>query len=94
MACFTRLLQSEMYLPGVNNTADLHRALGALKRYCKEQSDLALAIEPYEESDRGCFSIVVIGTDRNTVLAQGETVLNWIESRIEGQSLQTEVVWL
>lgn len=94
MAVHIRLIQIEMYLPDVQSEADIHRALGALKRYCKNQVNIALAIEPFSDTDRGGFSITVIGTDKHAVEQESDRLITWIETEITGQSLETEVSWL
>lgn len=94
MALHIRLMQQEMYLPNVESTPDLMRALGSLKRYCKTQSNIALAIEPFEVSDRGRFSLIVAGTDKPDVETESDHLLNWIETKINGQTLASEISWL
>lgn len=94
MALSIRLMQVEMYLPNVASTADLSKALGPLKRFCREQTNIALTVEPFETTDRGQFSLVVVGNDRRDVEQESEHLLAWIESKINGQSLATEISWL
>jgi len=94
MALHIRLIQTEMYLPNVSSTSELHKALGHLRRYCKEQQNVALSIESYGEADRGQFSLLIVGSDKSNVEQESERLLTWIESHIEGQGLTTEVTWL
>ncbi len=94
MALHLRLLQIEMYLPNVSSTSDLHRALGPLKRFCKEQDNIALSIESFDTNDRGQFSLIVAGNDKRNVEQESEHLLAWIESRINGQSLASNITWL
>jgi hypothetical protein len=83
-----------MYLPHVVTNAELQKALGPLKRYCKNQHNIALAIEPFNENDRGCFSLVVTGTDKRAVEQESEHLMNWLESNITGQGLASNIAWL
>lgn len=94
MSVHVRLLQLEMYLPSVMTGSDLQKALGPLKRYCKNQHNIALAIEPFTENDRGCFSLLVAGTDKRSVEQESEHMMSWLESNITGQSLASNVTWL
>lgn len=94
MALHIRLMQQEMYLPEVSSNPELMKALSPLKRYCKEQSNIALAIESFESTDRGRFSLVVTGTDKNDVENESDRLLNWIETKLTGQTLASEVTWL
>lgn len=94
MALHIRLIQLEMYLPDVSSTADLSKALGLLKRFCKEQSNIALAVEPFETNDRGQFSLVIMGVDRTDVEKESEHLLAWVESKVMGQTLASEINWL
>lgn len=94
MAVHIRLIQIEMYLPDVQSETDVQRALSALKRYCKNQVNIALTIEPFSDVDRGGFSITVIGTDKHAVEQESDHLITWIETEIAGQSLETEVSWL
>ena len=94
MALHLRLLQIEMYLPNVSSLTDLNRALGPLRRHCKEQDNIALAIEPFDTTDRGQFSLVVAGTDKRNVEQESEHLLTWVETKINGQGLQTNATWL
>ena len=94
MALHLRLLQVEMYLPSVTNTTELQKALSPLKRFCKEQHNVALAIEPFSTDDRGQLSLLVAGVERRAVEQESEHLLLWLESHINGQSLATEVSWL
>ncbi len=94
MAIQIRLLQVEMYLPNVSTNSDLIKALKPIKRFCKEQDNIALAIEPFEDADRGCFSLIIVGTSRKSVEQESEHLLTWLETNIIGQSLATNVTWL
>ena len=94
MALHLRLLQIEMYLPNVSSTTDLSRALSALRRFCKEQDNIALSVEPFENNDRGQFSLVVAGSDKRYVEQESEHLLTWIETKIIGQTLASEISWL
>jgi hypothetical protein len=94
MALHLRLMQIEMYLPNVESTSDLAKALGPLKRFCKDQTNVALAVEPFENSDRGQFSLIVAGCDKKNVEQESEHLLAWIEGKINGQSLASEISWL
>lgn len=94
MALHIRLMQQEMYLPNVSSTSELMRALAPLKRHCKEQSNIALAIESFEDTDRGRFSLLVTGTERRDVEQESDHLLSWIETKINGQTLASEVSWL
>lgn len=94
MALHIRLMQQEMYLPNVTSTSELMRAIAPLKRYCNEQSNIALAVEPFEDTDRGRFSLVVTGTERTDVEQESDNLLRWIETKINGQTLVSEVIWL
>jgi len=94
MALHLRLLQIEMYLPNVASETELIRALGPLKRLCKNRLSIALAIEHFTDSDRGRFSIIVTGTEKTVVEHESDQLLDWIESQIQGQSLSIDVNWL
>ena len=94
MALHLRLIQIEMYLPNVASTTELGRALAPLRRFCKEQHNIALSIEPFESNDRGQFSLVVIGAEKRNVEQESEHLLTWIETKIVGQTLASEISWL
>ncbi len=94
MSLHLRLLQLELYLPDVASTSELTRALGPLKRFCKDQHNIAMTIEAFETTDRGLVSIVVLGTERSSVEQESEHLLSWIEANIAGQTLQLETHWL
>jgi hypothetical protein len=94
MTIHIKLIQLQMYLPNVSASSDLSRALGLLKRFCNEQQNIALSIEPYSENDRGEMSFVVIGSNKINVEQDCERLLTWIESKIIGQTLASETSWL
>ena len=94
MALHARLIQIEMYLPNVSTTTDLTRALSPLRRYCKDKSTIALSIESFETADRGEFSLVVVGSTKLNVEQDCEHLLTWIEARIIGQTLASNISWL
>lgn len=94
MALHIRLLRLEFYLPEVSDSSELVRALGPLKRFCKNQSNIALSIDPFSTVDRGVFSVIVIGANRKNVEQESEHLMAWIESHIEGQSLASSSEWL
>ncbi|TCS44093.1 hypothetical protein [Reinekea marinisedimentorum] len=94
MSVHVRLLQLEMYLPHVATSSDLQKALGPLKRFCKNQHNIALAVEPFKDADRGCFSLVITGTDKRAVEQESEHMMSWLEANITGQSLASNVAWL
>ncbi len=94
MALHARLLQIEMYLPNVSSTTDLVRALGPLRRFCKDQHNIALSVEPFETNDRGQFSVIVVGSKRSAVEQESDHLLTWIETKINGQTLASNISWL
>lgn len=94
MSVHIRLLQLECYLPDVSNDTELVRALGPLKRHCKNQPNIALSVEAFNSTDRGIFSVIVIDSNKKKVEQDSEYLLTWIEKHIEGQSLTTNTSWL
>lgn len=94
MAIQIRLIQLEMYLPNVASQSDLTRALGALKRHCKAQHNVALSIEAFNESDRGEFSIIIVGTNKQDIAQESDHLINWIEEKIIGQTLASNIDWV
>lgn len=94
MSLKARLIQVEMYLPNVLSSADLQKAVGPLKKFCRNQHNIALAVEPFNENERGGLSLIVAGTDKVSVEQESEHLLEWLESNISGQSLATNVAWL
>ena len=94
MALHMRLIQVEMYLPAVSTTTELQKALSPLKRFCKDQHNIAMSIEPFNTDDRGQFSLLVMGSDRRSVEQESEHLLTWLESHLTGQCLTTEVSWI
>jgi uncharacterized protein YlxP (DUF503 family) len=94
MAMHLRLIQLEMYLPHVSSNSELLRALSPLKRFCKEQHNIAMTIEDYDDTDRGEFSLVVIGSSKRNVEQESEHLLSWIETKITGQTLASNISWL
>lgn len=94
MSVHVRLVQIEMYLPQATSGSELQKTLGALKRHCKSQHQLALAIEPFREQERGGFSLLVTGTDKPTVEHESDQLMSWLETNIAGQVLASNVTWL
>lgn len=94
MTLHIRLIEIERYFPNVQNTADLQRAFGPLKRYCRDQMNLALTIAPWSATDRGAAAIVLIGADRGQLDSEAKRVEDWMEANLEGQSLRVEANWL
>lgn len=94
MAVYIRLIQLKMYLPNVSSQTDLVRALGALKRFCKSQDNIALSIEPYKEADRGEFSLTVLGAQQQDVHNEADHLIEWIETKITGQTLESNIDWV
>lgn len=94
MTLHIRLIEIERYVPGVNNTADLARAFGPLKRYCREQVNVALTLAPWSEVDRGEAALVILGIDRGQVETEARHLEDWMEANLEGQSLRLEASWL
>ena len=89
-----RFIQSTLYVPNVTSSQDLNRAFGPLKRKLKEENNIAMAIEPFQEVDRGSVAITVIGFDSQTVEQESNRLIEWIEKNIEGQTLEIDVEWL
>ncbi|MEJ2073605.1 MAG: hypothetical protein P8X79_09130 [Reinekea sp.] len=87
------MLQLEMYLPNVSSTSDLTKALGSLKRFCKDQHNIAMTAEPFRESDHGQVSLVVLGTERASVERESEHLLTWVETNVTGQTLKLSIQW-
>ncbi|WP_108124346.1 hypothetical protein [Saccharospirillum mangrovi] len=94
MTLHIRLLELERYLPNVNNDADLQRALGPLKRYCREQTNHALTLAPFSEADRGEAAVVIIGTDKGKIESAVRLLEEWMEATLPGQMLRFEGNWL
>lgn len=94
MVPHVRLLELEMYLPQVQNHPELIKALGALKRFCKNEQMMALAIKPFTQPERGEFSVVILGYDKTEVEQSSHKLLLWVESNVSGQSLSTTANWL
>ncbi len=94
MSLHIRLIEIERYFPNIQNTTDVQRAFGPLRRFCREQANMALTIAPWSEPDRGEAAIVVIGTDRALVDNETQRLEDWMEANLEGQSLRLETSWL
>lgn len=94
MALHLRLIQLEMYLADVNSASELVKATNPLKRFCKDQHNIAMTLEPFETVDRGHISLVILGTERADVEQETEHTLQWIESNLPGQTLKVETHWL
>ena len=94
MALHLRLIQLEMYLAGVSSASELTKALNPLKRFCKDQHNIAMAVEPFDAMERGYISLAVAGVDRANVEQESERLLHWIETNLAGQTLQIESQWL
>lgn len=94
MAVQIRLIQLKMYLPNVGSQSELVRALGVLKRHCKSQHNIALTIEPFSEVDRGEFSLLVVGSNKQDVAQESDHLVAWIEAKVTGQTLDSNIDWL
>lgn len=94
MTLHIRLLELERYLPDINNDADLQRAFGPLKRYCREQSNHALTLAPFSETDRGEAAVIILGTDKAKVESAVGLLEEWMEATLPGQMLRFERNWL
>jgi uncharacterized protein YlxP (DUF503 family) len=94
MALHLRLIQLEMYLAGVSSASELIKVTNPLKRFCKDQHNIAMTIEPFDTADRGYVSLAVLGTERTNVEQESEHLLQWIETNLPGQTLQVETHWL
>jgi hypothetical protein len=94
MTLHIRLIEIERYVPGVNNTTDLSKAFSPLKRYCRDQVNIALTLAPWSEVDRGEAALVILGIERPQVETEARHLEEWMEANLEGQSLRLEASWL
>lgn len=94
MTLHIRLIEFERYLPDVSKEADINRAFGPLKRYCREQTNHALTLAPFEEADRGAGAVVIIGTDRGKIESAVRLLEEWMEANLPGQMLRLVGSWL